>query len=77
MHRIFVTLLLGAILIFVSYGQDLKNGTGTKSLAVSDTIISAKIPADTLSKKQKDTVVMHKDTTALYSSNTNVQYRYP
>ena len=61
MRKIFAATLLGAILFSFSYGQNLK----------SDTTLALKISADTLSRKETDTISVRKDTTVLNDLNTN------
>ncbi len=64
MHRIFTTMLLGAVLSSFLYGQNFKNDSTTKGTAVRDTLISAKTPGDSLSKKGIDTGALRKDTSS-------------
>ena len=61
MRRIFVTMLLGAALSSFSYGRD---STTKRTAVVVDSLISAKAPIDSLSKKGTDTVAVRKNTSS-------------
>ncbi len=67
MRRILVAMLLGAALFSFLYGHD----SATKRTAVADTLIAAKAPIDSLSKKGTDTVAALNDMTALHTLNAS------